>query len=270
MATPMHPAGRTGLSRKTIGIIVVVAALVFVASLFAVRAMVGGSTPDAPTGLSVSFENGKVKAAWNRVDGGDEYVLIRDEGTVAYSGSDSTAEDGTAPTGQHTYRVLAANDGRWSSESAETKVTVGSAWGRVAPFMAEYPQLLPQTPEETGWEGLSCRTLVRALKLERGSSDTGSGTPLAKARVHCFNSKVIIQPGWMTSKNAVDQVLADLTKSQPTESIGWRYGTGYFSAVEHAAYLRLSDKPDEMFVVTVDGADKQGVLDVVNAMPLDK
>ncbi|MBM7367534.1 hypothetical protein [Gordonia hydrophobica] len=270
MSSPMTPTGRTTIPAKTLAIIAAIAVLVLIASLFVVRAVTGSAAPDTPTGLSLSYDKGTVKAAWNRVSGADEYVLIRDDGVVVYSGGDSTAEDPTAPTGEHRYRVRASDSGRWSGESPETTVTVTSGWGQSAPFMAEFPQLLPQTPQASGWEGLTCRSMVRALKAERGPSDAGAGEPMVKLRMHCFNSEIVVQPGWMTSKNAVDRVLSDLTKTAKAESISWRYGTGYVVEDEHTAYLRFSDRDDLMFVVTVDKADEKGILDVVNAMPLDK
>ncbi|ALG83771.1 hypothetical protein ACH46_03660 [Gordonia phthalatica] len=270
MSTPMTTAGRTGIPTKTIAIIAVVAVLVLLASLFAVRSMVGSSTPDAPSGLSVSYEDGKVKAVWNTVSGADEYVLVRDDSTVAYSGSESKAEDLTATAGEHTYRVRAANSGRWSAESAETKVAVLTGWGQLTQFVTQFPDLLPKTPDAEGWQGITCRSMVRALLIERGPSDHGSGDPLVRARMHCFTSDISLQPMWMTSKNAVDQLMSEVSKDDSPESISWRYGTGYVVESARTIYLRFSDRDDLVINLSLKAGGKKELLDLANSMPLEK
>ncbi|EGD53608.1 hypothetical protein [Gordonia neofelifaecis] len=263
-------SGRSGIPAKTLMVVAAVAVLVLVASLFAVRAIIGGSSPDAPGGLSLSADGGEVKAVWNGVSGADEYLLIRDDGTVVYSGPDTTAVDQTAGTGDHRYRLRAADSGRWSADSAESKVTVVSGWGTLAPMAAQFPKLLPQTPDAKGWQDITCRSMVRAMRIERGPSDTGSGAALIKDRMHCFNPKLVIQPAWMTSKDATDQLFTDISKNASPESVSWRYGTGYVVESEHAAYLRLADRDDVVFTVLLDAGGRKELLDVANQIPLDE
>lgn len=270
MSAPMNPPHSNAIPVKTRAVIAAVAVLVLIASLFAVRAMSGGSDPDAPNGLSLTAKNGTVNATWNTVSGADEYILIRDDNTVAYRGPESKAVDATAPTGEHTYRVRAVNDGRWSAESGDTKVTVESGWGAIAPLVAEFPDLLPQTPLLLGWEDINCRSMVRAVKIERGSSDAGNGAPLVKARLHCFNTDLMLQPVWMTSKNAVDQLFADMSKSAPAgESIRWRLGTGYVVEADKAIYLRFDDHDDLAVLAQLDKGGKKELVDLANKMPFE-
>ncbi|GAA2371831.1 MULTISPECIES: hypothetical protein [Gordonia] len=269
MNEPSAP-GRARTPARPVLIIAAVAVLVLLASLFAVRAMLGGSAPDSPGGLSLSADGGEVKAVWNGVSGADEYLLIRDDGVVVYSGPDTTAVDRTAGTGDHRYRLRAADSGRWSADGAESKVTVVSGWGELGPLAAQFPRLLPQTPEATGWQDLTCRSMVRAMPAERGPSNTGSGRALVKSRMHCFNSEMVIQPAWMTSKDATDQVFTDISKNASPESIGWRHGTGYVVESEHAAYLRLADRDDVVFTVLLDRGGRRELLDVANRLPIDE
>lgn len=269
MTAPNVSAGRNAIPGKTLAVIAAGAVLVLIAALFVVRATTGSSSPDAPAGLSLTADDGKVKAVWNTVSGADEYILIRDGGTVVYRGEDTNAVDLTAATGEHSYRLRAENNGRWSAESADTKVTVVSGWGQDAPLIAQVPQVLPQTPAVTGWRDINCRSMVRALKIERGSSDAGNGDPLVKARLHCFNKDLIVQPAWMTSKNATDQFFADVSKSAPVEPVTWRHGTGYVIEEDQVIYLRFAERDDLVFVVKLDKADKAALVDLANSMPFE-
>lgn len=129
--------------------------------------------------------------------------------------------------------------------------------------------MLPQTPDVTGWQDVTCRSLVRALKIERGSSDAGSGDPLVQARLHCFNKDLIVQPVWMTSKNATDQFFADVSKSAPVESVTWRHGTGYVIEEDQAIYLRFAKRDDLIFILKLNKADKAALVDLANSMPFE-
>lgn len=268
MTSPNVVGGRFTTKAKLF--IAGVAVLLFLAVLFSVRPLVADSAPDVPSGLSVSAENGKVKVVWNSVSGADEYILTRDGSTVIYQGSKTTAEDLTAATGGHKYQVRALSSGAMSSPSEEGKVTVTSGWGDIAVQVAQFPKLLPQTPEATGWNGMACRTMVKAVNDELGAGDTGSDKPMVAARLNCFKGTTVLQPMWMTSKESADSVMSRITKTATPEAISWRYGTGYWVPEEASAYLRLTDHPDVLLAIITPKGTKDQSIQLMNSMPIDE
>ncbi|WP_026919618.1 hypothetical protein [Gordonia shandongensis] len=263
-------AVRHGIKGRTLAVIAAGAALVLVASLFAVRAMTQSSAPSAPSGLTLSMEGTAVKAVWNSVSGADEYTLVRDDDVVVYTGSDTSAVDRSARTGKHSYRVRAADGGAESSDSAPAEFTVEAGWGTgVQRLVDMFPRVLPESPTTTGFDDISCRSLVQGTSGEMGAGDRGSDKPLVERRVHCFTPTVALQVTLATSKESADALLSEASKKPSAESVTWRYGTGYVVEQTGIAYLRPDTHDDVVIVMRIDDADKEKLLEFANTLPLE-
>ena len=267
------PFGRPAASndgRKTMLFIALGAVAVLLITLLGVRfAFLGDGAVDSPSGLSVAVEDGAVKAAWTGVSGADEYVLSRDDGVVVYQGPDTTAVDDMVSGGEHTYRVQAVAGGVMSAPGNESKVTAADTWGDMTPLVKQFPELLPQSPDRTGWESVQCRRLYGGFQAELGTGPAGSGKALTKARLTCGSTTVALGVAWLESKDATDQVFTDISKQAGAQAVRWRYGTGYAVESAFVAYLRSDIHPEMWFAVGIDDAKTDDVIDMANTMPLE-
>lgn len=269
-----HPQVGTGAepkarSRKVVLGVAAVAVVVFLLCLFAIRFTVGGSgAVNTPSGLTTSADNGAVKIAWTGVAGADGYQVRRGDAVVVYEGDATTFVDDEAPNGRHRYTVRAVSDGVESASSAASEVTVGSSWGTYTPYVRQFPDLLPQAPDVTGWKDLDCVWTLYGFKDEMGRAAEGSGKPLSRARVACNSPELALAIGWMNSKEAADTIFGRASRLPGIEAVKWRHGTGYYDGDGHQLNLR-PDRGDVWIGIGADGATKEQLLELANAMPLE-
>lgn len=267
-AMPSAP-GNQG-RRRTWWIIAAAAVVVFLICLFGVRLAAGNpGAVDSPSGLTTSVDGATVTAAWTGVSGADGYQLIRDDSVVVYDGDETKYVDAEASPGQHRYTVRAVSDGAMSASSSASEVTVESSWGRYAPFVKQLPDLLPQTPDQSGWKSIECYWLLSGFKDEMGTADDGSGDPVSRARIACDGPEVAVSVGWLTSKPATDAVFANASKRPRIQAVKWRFGTGYFDETEHVMHLRPDNHENLWIGIGANDATKQELLDFANDMPLE-
>ncbi|GEE01142.1 hypothetical protein nbrc107696_15880 [Gordonia spumicola] len=257
-------------SRRRVYLFIAIAAvLVLVACLLIVRfAVGGGGAVAAPTGLSASSDGATAKVAWTGVSGADSYQLVRDDNTVVYAGPDTAFIDTTAGEGKHTYTVTAESDGVVSAPSAPSDATVGQSWGEYTPLVAMLPKVLPQTPDQSGWNDIQCSWQLYAFDAEVGT-DTGSGKVWGRARMACSSSSVLLSVAWLDSKEATDAVFSAASAKPGAAAIKWRYGTGYVDEANHVAFLRPDTVDDLWIAIGTDTAKKDDLLALANTLPME-
>lgn len=264
-------AAMSGSRRRTMRVVylVVIAialALSMLIAYFSARALTSVSAPDK---LAADASAGAVTLTWNAVDGADSYTLVRDGGTVIYSGPDRTFVDIAADAGTRRYTVSATDGTRESPMSAEVEAKVMSGWGDIAPFVAQFPDLLPSNPEQVGWQDVRCQWMIRPDQSELGSGPTGSGQVIGKARMACSSpSTISFQIGWMASKDATNTYFARLSKDADRSAISWRHGSGYVDERYSEIYLRLDDHPDVFIGLADDGASRDELLKLADSIPI--
>jgi len=263
-----RPDGRPGAG--TLVAIALAAVIVLVGALLLTRYLVGGGgAPAVPSGLSVSDQDGRIRAVWNQVDGADSYLLLRDEGAVVYSGPDSAAVDDTVTRGEHRYSVIAVAHGVPSAASEISTVTVGDTWGSWAPLVAELPDLLPQFPDQTGWRELTCMPMARASVPEVGDGPYGTDRPINRARLACESDRVgALHVTWQASEQGTEAYLADLASLPTASPVTWRHGTGYYFSDTTELVLRPSTPSTVVFSLSADKASKDDLLGTANDLPL--
>ncbi|MGO3328517.1 hypothetical protein [Gordonia sp. (in: high G+C Gram-positive bacteria)] len=268
-----HAAHREPDRRRRRQYILIAAGALVVLVICALAVRFGVGKPgavDAPGRLSVSAEGTTVKAAWTGVDDADAYQLVRDDGVIVYEGGDNVAGDTTAPQGTHEYTVRAISRGVLSAPSADSEVTVGPSWGPYAPFVKQFPNVLPQSPDIAGWKGLHCTWLLSGFQAETGPRDSGSGDILARSRMACDGTDLALAVAWLDSKQATDAVFAAASAKPRSQALRWRYGTGYFDEASRIAYLRPEHPANTWIAVQQGGSGgKEQLLDLVNEMPLE-
>lgn len=240
------------------------------AAYFGVKAAVEPSVA-APSGLAVQVDDGVVHAAWNPVDGSDQYLLIREDGSVAYSGAQTTGTDVSATAGAERYQVIAVDDGHESDPSSESTVKVDDTWGYLSEFAAQFPQVIAPTPSKEGWQGGTCMPIVRADRAELGAGVTGSGRPMGKARIACNPSdRITVHFIWMVSKDAVNSSFEYLSNQSGVESVRWKCGTGYFDSDHSQLYLRVEFREDLFIGIGITDAREAELLDLANSLPIEE
>ncbi|MCF8609683.1 hypothetical protein L5G28_05825 [Gordonia sp. HY285] len=250
--------------------IIAAAVVVLVACLFGVRFAVGGSgAVDTPSGLTTSVDEAGVKAAWTGVSGADRYQLVRDDSVVVYDGAATTYVDDQAATGKHRYTVRAVSDDVVSASSTASETTVGSSWGAYTTFVRQFPELLPQTPDLSGWKSIECYWMLSGFKGETGAAVDGSGNALSRARIACDGPDVAVSVAWLDSKSATDAIFVNASKRPGIEAVKWRFGTGYFDGAEHVMHLRPDNHENVWIGIGANGATKDQLLEFANGIPLD-
>lgn len=255
-------------------VIAVLAVLALIGGFFAVRAVgrtAGPATPAAP-GLTVG--TGTVTATWPAVEGARSYQLRRGD-EIVYSGTDTRATDTTVTKGTRKYTVVAVgDDGILSHPSASASIDAGPGWGLYAPLIAQLPKLLPQAPDQTGWNGISCVWMLKPATNERGPSESGAGEVWTKLRIRCASSgfDTAMQVMWFDDKDGLDGALG--TIAQGGQAFRWAHGTGYYltGADTGHAILRL-DEPglDNILIGVADGLrplSNDQLLAMSNSLPI--
>ncbi|MCF8568896.1 hypothetical protein L5G32_01275 [Gordonia sp. HY002] len=246
------------------------AVVVFLVCLFAVRFTVGGSgAVDAPSGLTTSADAKGVKIAWTGVSGADGYQVLRDDAVVVYDGDSTTYVDDEAQAGKHRYTVRAVSGGVVSASSSASEVTAGSSWGVYAPFVKQFPDLLPQAPDLTGWKSIECGWTLYGFSDEIGRADDGSGDVLSRARIACDSDELVLSVAWLDSTQATDTVFAAASRRPGIEAVKWRFGTGYYDGAKHVVHLRPENHADTWIGIGAPDATKDQLLELANSMPLE-
>lgn len=262
-----------GPTRNQLIVVAVGAILLLVAALFATRALFGGtSAPDEPTGLSVNFDKARVAAIWNGSDGADSYILTRDDGVVVYAGPETKASDDTASQGKRSYRVQAVRQGVMSRATEDSTVEVGPTWGAAAPLVAQFPAMLPQSPDASGWRNVYCFPGIRANNDELGSGIGGSERLGNLARLTCRSSEVdALQVNWLASKEPIDAMYSKISSQPGAQPIKWRHGTGYVLEGPGEAYLRMDDHDTVHLLLRLrPKANKEQLVEAANDLPIDE
>ncbi|WOC12897.1 fibronectin type III domain-containing protein [Gordonia sp. MP11Mi] len=266
-AIPAHH--ESGARRRTWWIVAASAVVILLACLFGVRFAIGGvGAVDSPSGLTTSVDGEGVKAAWTGVSGADGYQLVRDDSVVVYDGDATTYVDSQASTGKHRYTVRAVSEDVVSAASTASEATVDSSWGTYTPFVAQFPELLPQSPDLSGWKGVECYWMLSGFKDEMGTAVDGSGNSLSRARIAC-DGEIALSVAWLDSKVATDAVFANASKRPGIEAVKWRFGTGYYDGSEHVMHLRPDNHENVWIGIGANDATKDRLLEFANDMPLE-
>ncbi|GAB99962.1 hypothetical protein GONAM_11_01420 [Gordonia namibiensis NBRC 108229] len=278
MAQPVttQPAGppttppRTSTARSwTIAVIVVAVLLVAVGSFYAVRAFTSVAVPDTPTGLTLDAGTGRLVATWEPVPGATGYQLVRDDGFVVYRGTDTEVVDAAVPVGEHTYRVAALDGDAVSPPSPPQSVRTGASWGVYAPLVAQFPELLPQTPDTAAkWNNAECVRRYAGGRDEVGPSETGNGKVRTVFVVRCAAGAVDRPFGvfWFASKDALN---AEYSRSSATSRpVRWKHGTGLIDENGRGVFKITDDPARELAMIVVLQTPAQDVLEMVDSMPI--
>ncbi|AZI59384.1 hypothetical protein EH165_04275 [Nakamurella antarctica] len=111
--------------------------------------------PATPSGL-VSSENGRtVTMSWDLTKGASEYVVMRN-GEQVYSGAANSFTEKNYVPGSYNFQVAAKNASGTSGFSDIVAVTVTAPWGALAYMVDEFSSLLPATPDDKGYAGMTC------------------------------------------------------------------------------------------------------------------
>ncbi|MDS1113160.1 fibronectin type III domain-containing protein [Gordonia westfalica] len=276
MARPMtQPPGTPAAAREplvrpwTIAVIVAAVLLVAVGSFFSVRALTRIDVPDAPTGLTVDAGTGRLVATWDSVPGASGYQLVRDNGVVVYRGPQTEAVDAAVPAGEHTYRVAALDGDAVSPPSPPQSVRTGATWGVYAPLVAQFPELLPQTPDTAAkWNNAECVRRYAGGRDEVGPSETGNGQVRSVFVVRCAAGAVDRPFGvfWFASKDALN---AEYSRSSATSRpVRWKHGTGLIDENGRGVFKITDDPARELAMIVVLRTPAQDVLEMVDSMPI--
>nr|WP_244278432.1 fibronectin type III domain-containing protein [Gordonia westfalica] len=263
-------AAREPLVRPwTIAVIVAAVLMVAVGSFFSVRALTSIDVPDAPTGLTVDAGTGRLVATWDSVPGASGYQLVRDNGVVVYRGPQTEAVDAAVPAGEHTYRVAALDGDAVSPPSPPQSVRTGATWGVYAPLVAQFPELLPQTPDTAAkWNNAECVRRYAGGRDEVGPSETGNGQVRSVFVVRCAAGAVDRPFGvfWFASKDALN---AEYSRSSATSRpVRWKHGTGLIDENGRGVFKITDDPARELAMIVVLRTPAQDVLGMVDSMPI--
>ena len=197
------------------------------------------------------------------------YQVVRDDSVVVYDGDATTYVDDEATMGKHRYVVRAVSDGVESAASAPSEATAGSSWGAYRSYVSQFPDLLPQAPELSGWKDLECTWTLYGFKDEMGRAEDGSGKSLSRARITCGSPELALSVGWLQSKEATDSIFGRASRRPGIEAVKWRFGTGYYDGGGNTLHLRPDDHEKVWIGISANGATKDQLLDFANAMPLE-
>ncbi|MEO9327902.1 fibronectin type III domain-containing protein [Gordonia sp. B21] len=252
-----------------VALVVVVAVAVGTGAFFSVRALTGVDVPDTPGGLQLDSGSGRLVARWDPVPGASGYQLVRDDGYVVYRGSRTEVVDAAVPAGEHTYRVVALRGDASSPPSRPMSVRTGDSWGVYAPLVAQFPDLLPQTPDTAAeWNDTECVRRYTGGRDEVGPSETGSGRVRTVFVVRCVAGAPDRPFGvfWFASKDALN---AEYSRSSATSRpVRWRHGTGLIDEKGRGVFKITDDPSRELAMIVVLQTPAQDVLQMVDSMPI--
>ncbi|GAC53896.1 hypothetical protein [Gordonia amicalis] len=266
---PTTPPNSPTVRPWTIAAIVVAAVLLAVGSFFSVRALTSVDVPDAPTGLKLDAGTGRLVATWDAVPGATGNQLVRDDGIVVYRGTETEVVDASVPAGEHTYRVAALDGDTVSPPSPSQSVRTGATWGVFAPLVAQFPELLPQTPDTAArWGNAECVRRYAGGRDEVGPSETGNGKVRTVFVVRCAAGAVDRPFGvfWFASKDALN---AEYSRSSATSRpVRWKHGTGLIDENGRGVFKITDDPARELAMIVVLETPAQNVLQMVDSMPI--
>ena len=255
-----------------VAVIAVLSVVALVGAYLGVRALDTPSAPDAPTGLELTKEPGRVKATWQSVDGASGYRIVRDD-VVVYSGPHTTATDITVTKGEHSYRVFAIKDDRDSAASESESIAAGAGWGLYAPLVGQFPDLVPQAPDiASSFEGTRCVWMIVPSLDERGPAENGNGNQRTVARIRCATQGLErnFALTWYVNQDARNAAFSK--EAETGHPVSWKHGTATIDPVKGRGMFKISDDPaQELSTVIIAGAIKlteQQILDFANSLPI--
>lgn len=252
-----------------IALVVVSAAVIAAGGFLLVRSVTAPDAPETPGGLTLTARPGHVVATWQPVPGASSYQLVRGDGYVVYDGAGTEAIDARVPPGEHEYRVIAVRDGVYSEPGPGQRIRTGESWGEFAPLVAQFPEMLPQSPDTAAtWMNAECIRRYSGGRDEVGPSENGVGEVRTVFVVRCAAGAVDRPFGvfWFASKDALNAEYSRL--SSTSRPVKWRHGTGLIDENGRGVFKITDDPARELAMIVVLETESQDILEMVDSLPL--
>lgn len=260
--TPTLTAPGGSRRRPLWALVALIAVLALLAAFLLTRALTVTTTPATPSGLTIESAPGAVSASWDTVEG-STYELLRDDGVVVYSGSETSAVDRTVSAGEYTYRVRAVVNGAASEPSAGESARVSDGWGRYGPLVAQFPELLTVGPTTSTEDGTSCRARYDGKPSNLDEPPTGI------AQIDCVDAdERTFGVYWAVSREGVGKAIASANEDVTADEVEWDHGSGFLD--ENGRALLTFDAPgrQNVLLIVLPVTDGDDAVSYANSLPL--
>jgi hypothetical protein len=249
----MPPAKPASGAKKwiLIGLVAVLVIAGGVTAFLLTRSDPAPPTLAAPAGLAATADGRNVTVTWGNSTGATGYTLMR-SGETVYTGVNTRFEDPKLLPGKYSYTVTASNAaGQTSASSAQVFVTITDPWGAAANIVADFPDLLPATPADKGYDDATCSV----------ASDTFDSK--ADAIISCTDpNNVYFQVMHFASEDDKDAYVqrdfanyAHITWTRDEVDAGQRYGSADDETKQPFLLTSFTEEGRELYLLYVDWTD---------------